>query len=85
MTTTTSQFEEEFKELHRASLALSTHMVAALGEDRQDDLYVAINKGGILILEMGPLPSCQQVVLIVKGADGSRRVVTSISESHEMH
>jgi hypothetical protein len=70
--------EQDYKALHAAALTISTHMLAALPQAMQDELERGTRQGGLLLLQLGPLPDCQRVELVLREREGATHVIASI-------
>jgi hypothetical protein len=71
--------ETEFKNLHRAVLAMATKLMASGDDDKLIDVEAGLNGGGKLIIEIGPLPDPQRVQIVLVEPEGRRQVVCGIS------
>jgi hypothetical protein len=71
--------EQAFRDLHRAALAMATHLMATGDDDKLIDVEAGLNGGGKLIIEIGPLPDPQRVQIVLVEPEGRRQVVCGIS------
>jgi hypothetical protein len=78
-----SEFTEDFKNLHTAALSLSTRMLAALQQAELDAIERATKQGARVVLQLGPLPSCQRVELVLLEREGARHVLASLGAAHD--
>ncbi len=78
----TNQHEAEFKSLHAAALTLSTQMIAKLRPDQTAWLENAVRHGGKIVMQLGALPNCDRVELVLLECEGLRTVVASIGAHH---
>lgn len=69
---------EQAMALRKAALELSTKMIASLLTDDQDDLVQCIRGGGQLLLEVGPLPDCQRIAVVMLEREGKRKIVCAM-------
>lgn len=79
----TTPFESEFKALHAAALTLATKMLAELPQGMQGELERGTRQGGKLLMQLGPLPDCQRVELVLLEREGAQHVIASIGASHD--
>lgn len=77
--------EADFKNLHSAALTISTRMLASLQPNETEVLENAIRHGGALLLQLGPLPDCQRIELVMREREGATHVIASIGASHVTH
>jgi len=75
--------ETAFKELHRAALAMGTLLLASGDDDKLIPVEQALQGGGKLIMEFGPLPDLQRVQIVCVEREGARHVVCGISVKQE--
>ena len=73
-----SPFETEFKNLHTAALTLGTRMLAELPQGMQDELERGTKQGGMLLMQLGPLPDCQRVELVLREREGATHVIAAM-------
>jgi hypothetical protein len=78
-----TEFENDFKTLHAAALTMATKMIAALQPNETEVLENATKQGGILLLQLGPLPDCQRIELVMREREGASHVIASIGASHD--
>jgi len=75
----TNQIEAvDYKALHAAALTLSTKMLADLPQAELDALERATKQGGKLLLQLGPLPDCQRVEIVLLEREGARHIIASL-------
>lgn len=73
--------ENAFKELHAAALTVSTKLLATLQQGEIDALESASKAGAILLLQLGPLPDCQRVELVLREREGATHILASIGST----
>jgi hypothetical protein len=78
-----SPFETEFKNLHAAALTLATKMLAELPQGMQDELERGTRQGGKLLMQLGPLPDCRRVELVLREREGATHVIAAMGASHD--
>lgn len=71
--------EQAFKDLHRAALKMATLLLAEADSTKLGPVEAALNGGGLLVMELGPLPDPQRVQIVLVERAGSRQTVCSIS------
>jgi len=77
-----SQFFDDFVNLHTAAIRLSTKMLAALQPGELEALENATKGGAIVLLQLGPLPDCQRVELLLREREGAQHVLAAIGASY---
>jgi hypothetical protein len=70
---------DNFVELHRNALAITTKMLANLGDAQQKFVEGAVIGGGRLVMELGPLPDAQRVAIVLIEREGRRFEVCSMN------
>lgn len=70
--------ENYIKDLHKASLALSTTMLASLTELQLEELAQDANAGGGLSIELHGMPNLSSVVLYMNHPQGERVAICSL-------
>jgi len=75
--------ESAFKELHRAALEMGTLLMAGGDDDKLMPIEAALNGGGKLIMEFGPLPDMQRVQIVCVEREGARHVVCGLTVKQE--
>lgn len=70
--------EKDYKALHAAALTLSTKMMATLQPGEIDALEKATKAGAVVTLQLGPLPDCQRIELLLREREGSTHILASI-------
>ena len=75
--------ETAFRDLHRAALAMGTLLLAGGDDDKLIPVEAALQGGGKLIMEFGPLPDLQRVQIVCVEREGARHVVCGISVKQE--
>jgi len=78
-----SQFETDFQALHAAALTISTRILGELPQAELDALERATKQGGILLMQLGPLPDCQRIELVMREREGATHVIASIGANHD--
>lgn len=78
-----SQFETDFQALHAAALTISTRILGELPQAELDALERATKQGGILLMQLGPLPDCQRIELVMREREGATHVIASIGATHD--
>ena len=73
----------DYKDLHAAALTLSTKMLASLQQPELDALERATKQGGIVLMQLGPLPDCQRVELVLREREGATHVIASMGARHD--
>ena len=68
----------EYKTLHAAALTLSTKMLAALQPGELEAVDKATKAGAVVMLQLGPLPDCQRVELLLREREGRTHTLASI-------
>ena len=79
----TNPLEADYKALHAAALTLSTKMLASLPQAEIDALGRATKQGGKLLLQLGPMPDCQRIEIVLLEREGARHIIASLGVSHE--
>ena len=74
--------KNDFKKLHNAALTIATKMIASLNPEETEWLEHAVKSGGKITLELGALPDCQKVELLLREHEGQRTVLASIGAHH---
>ena len=77
-----SDFEQDFKDLHDAALRLSTKMVAAMQSGEIESLDKATRAGAIVLMQLGPLPACQRVELVLREREGAMHTLAAIGANY---
>lgn len=72
-----------FKNLHRASLGMSTHLLAGCNTEQLEIIEQAIDRGAYITLEIGKLPDPTNVALILVWPDGRRAIAAHLSITRE--
>lgn len=75
--------EKLFKDLHRAALGMSTHLLAQASQSQLEAIEEAIDRGAYLSIQAGPLPDPEAVALILVWPDGHRVVACHTSIKRE--
>ena len=78
----TNQHEADYKALHAAALTLSTKMIASLSPEQTAWLEHATKHGAKIIMQLGALPDCQRVELVLLECEGQRTTIASIGVNH---
>lgn len=78
----TTQHESEFKALHAAALTLSTKMIASLNAEQAAWVDYATKHGAKLLMQLGALPDCQRVEIVLLEREGLRTTIASIGANH---
>jgi len=73
----------EYQALHAAALTMATKMLASLQPGETELLENATKQGGILLMQLGPLPDCQRIELVMREREGASHVIASIGASHD--
>lgn len=68
-----STFEADYKALHAAALTLSTKLIGAMPQAEIDSLEYGIRHGGTLSMQLGPLPGCKLVELVLVERETHKR------------
>lgn len=79
----TNPLEADYKALHAAALTLSTKMLASLPQAMRDELERGTKQGGKLLLQLGPLPDCQRIEIVLLEREGVRHIIASMGVSHD--
>ena len=79
----TNLFEAEYKVLHAAALTLSTKMLATQSKEQISYLERATKQGAQLLIQLGPLPDCQRIELVLLEREGQRSVIASLGATHD--
>ena len=79
----TNPLEAECKALHAAALTLSTKILAGLPQAEIDALERATKQGAKLLIQLGPLPDCQRIELVLLEREGQRSVIASLGATHD--
>jgi len=77
-----SQFETDFQALHAAALTLATKMIATLQDGEIEALEKATKSGAIILLQLGALPACQRVELVLREREGALHTLAAIGASY---
>jgi len=77
-----SQFETDFQALHAAALTLATKMIATLQDGEIESIENATKSGAIILLQLGPLPNCQRVELLLREREGALHTLAAIGANH---
>jgi len=77
-----SEFFDDYVALHTAAIKLSTKMIAALQHGEVEALEKATKCGAIVLLQLGPLPDCQRVEILMQEREGTRHVLAAIGAHH---
>jgi len=78
-----SEFFDDYVALHTAAIRLSTKMIAALQDGEIESIENATKSGAIVLLQLGPLPDCQRVEIVLQEREGARHVLAAIGARHE--
>ncbi len=70
--------DQESRALRKAAIELSTKMLVALNEAERAGLVDCVTGGGLLVLELGPLPDCSRIAMVMVEREGARRVVCAL-------
>ena len=70
---------DNFVELHRNALAITTRMVANLNDDQRQFVEGAVAAGARLVMELGPLPDAQRVAIVLVEREGRRVEVCAMT------
>ncbi len=70
---------DNFVELHRNALVITTGMMARLDDAQRQFLEGAVAGGARLILELGPLPDCVRVAIVLIEREGRRVEVCTMT------
>ncbi len=70
--------EHSFKELHRTALMIGTKLMATLQEGELEAVDKATKAGAVVLLQMGPLPDCQRIELLLREREGKTHILASI-------
>ena len=73
-----NQIQNDYKALHAAALTLATKMLAELPQGMQDELERGTKQGGKLLMQLGPLPDCQRVELVLREREGATHVIAAM-------
>lgn len=76
--------EQAFKDLHRAALAMATHLMAQAEKEKLGPVEAALNGGAVMVMEIGPLPDPQRVQIVLVEREGRRQVVCNISTTSKV-
>lgn len=76
-------FTDDYKALHKAALTLSIRMLAALPQSERDAAERATKHGARLLMQLGPLPDCRRVELVLLEREGARHVLASLGAAHD--
>lgn len=79
----TNPLDADFKALHVAALTLSTKMLAELPQAEIDALERATRQGGKLLLQLGPLPDCQRIEIVLLEREGARHIIATLGAGHD--
>lgn len=74
----TKPFESDYKALHAAALTLATKMLAAQTPEQSSYLERATKQGAKLYLQLGALPDCHRIDLVLCEYEGHRTVFCSL-------
>ena len=66
---------EAFKTLHASALKLGTFMLAEMSQDQRDYIEKATKSGAKLLIELGPLPDCAKVEIVMLEREGKRLTI----------
>lgn len=69
----------ELNDLHRAALILATKLIAALDDEQQQHLDLAVRGGAVLALEISGLPDVQKIQLFYREREGAKVNISSIT------
>ena len=58
-------------------------MLAQLPQGMLDELERGIKQGGKLLMQLGPLPDCQRVELLLREQEGATHVIAAIGALHD--
>lgn len=70
---------EQIKALHEAALTVATSLMAQMPEANATYMESAIQAGGRIVMELGPLPDVRRITLAVLEPEGKRTTVVSQS------
>lgn len=73
----------DFKALHAAALIIATKMMAELPQPELDAIERATRQGGMVLMQLGPLPDCQRVELVLREREGATHVIAAMGASHD--
>jgi hypothetical protein len=79
------QIQYDYQQLHACAINLATRMLAQMSDEKQSALYAAVDAGAVCLMQLGPLPACERIELVLQGRTGKREVIASVSEACEMH
>ena len=68
----------DFKKLHKSALTIATKMIASLNPEQAEWLEHAVKSGGKITMELGALPDCRKVELLLCEHEGQRTTIASI-------
>lgn len=74
----TPELNSDYEATRRAALTLSTKLIATLPQDEVDALDRGIKQGARLVLEIGPLPDCQIIKLVLIEREGARHQIAAL-------
>lgn len=74
--------KNDFKKLHNAALTIATKMIASLNPEETKWLEHAVKSGGKILMQLGALPDCQRVELVLLECEGQRTTIASIGANH---
>ena len=70
--------EKAFKDLHAAALTIGTKLMATLQQGEIEAVDKATKAGAVVMLQLGPLPDCQRVELLLREREGRTHTLASI-------
>jgi len=70
--------EALFRDLAKASLRVSGHLLSTLTDGQEETLERAFRSGAQLVLEFGPLPAFDKAALVLVEREGKRHEVMSL-------
>ncbi len=72
----------DFKKLHNAALTIATKMIASLNPEETAWVEHATKHGAKILMQLGALPDCQRVELVLLEREGQRTTIASIGANH---
>lgn len=72
---------DNFQELHKHALIIATKMLASLDDTQRQFVDGAVAGGARVILEVGPLPGAERVVVALVEREGRRVDVCAMTSS----
>jgi hypothetical protein len=72
---------DNFVELHRNALVITTQLLAHLDDTQRQFVEGAVAGGARLVMELGPLPDAQRIAIVLIEREGRRVDVCSMAST----